>query len=261
MEENTKYSLKVLQKAMKILNLYDAKGKALSLTEINDLLSFNKASTFRIIKNLEGAGYLVRDPGSMKFKLGPKLFQLGSLAEPGSDIARIARPFLQKLNERCGETVHLATLLNGEALYLDKIEGKKTIRVITRTGTRLHAHCSGVGKVLLSGLSNEDLTRLINEKGLIRFTDNTITDVNVLTKELANIRRNGYAVDNEEVEVGLKCVAAPIRDSEGKIVAALSISAPTERFHTFREAYISSVSETAKEVTAHMHKLNETHSG
>lgn len=244
-----RYRIKVLEKAFRILELFAEKDKELSATEIHNYLSYNKTSTFRIIKNLEDAGYLEKDSGTLKYKLGLKIYYLGSLAEPHAIIRRIARPFLEKLNEECRETVHLAVLHEGEALYLDKIEGKKTIRVITRIGMKLPAHCSGVGKTLLAALSEETLEKIIREKGLLRFTEHTITELNDLKAELAQIRKQGYAIDNEEIEEGLKCTAAPLLNSEGKVLAAISISAPSERFNKEFSTYISRIKKTGKEIS------------
>ena len=258
MQPSNKYRIKVLDKTLKILDLFNEKGKELTVTEINGLLSFNKASTFRIIKNLEEAGYLEKDPDTLKYRLGLRIYYLGSLAEPHGEIRRMARPFLDKLNEACGETVHLAVLHHGQALYLDKIEGKRTIRVITRIGMKLPAHCSGVGKVLLANLKEETLEGIITEKGLPRLTDNTITDLTALKAELAQIRKQGYAVDCEEIEEGLKCAASPLRNSNGEFVAAISISVPKERFDKEISGFVSKVKKTAQEISALMGQKAKT---
>ena len=244
-----KYKIKVLDKALKVLELFDERGKELTVTEINDHLKFNKVSTFRIVKNLEDAGYLEKDADTLKYKLGLKVYYLGSFAEPHSAIRKITRSFLEKLNDRCDETVHLAVLNKGEALYIDKIEGNKTIRVITRIGTKLPAHCSGVGKTLLAALPEDALEQIIKEKGLPRFTNNTITELKALKAELTKVRKQGYAIDNEEIEEGLKCAAAPVRDSEGNVVAAISVSVPKERFDKEVFTYISQVKETSQKVS------------
>lgn len=247
--EKDKYKIKVLDKAFKILELFNKKGRELTVTQIHGLLGLNKASTFRILKNLEDAGYLEKDPDTLKYKLGLRVYYLGSLAEPHTTIKKIARPLLEKLNEQCNETIHLAVLHHGQALYLDKIEGNKTIRVITRVGTALPAHCSGVGKVLLAALSEKTLDEIVRERGLPRFTNNTITDLSALKTELAKIRKREYAIDNEEIEEGLKCAAAPLRDSEDKVVAAISISVPRERFDKETSGFISMVKKTAQETS------------
>jgi len=248
MKSQGKYRIKVLEKALSILELFDEKGKELTVTEISGSLQLNKPSSFRILSNLEDFGYLDKDPKTARYSLGPKLHHLGSLAEPHARIWKTARPFLKDLNEQCHETVHLAVLHQGEALYVDKIEGKRTIRVITRVGARLPAHCSGVGKVLLSALSEEALGNTLSEKGLSRFTENTITDLDVLKQELAKCRKRGYATDNEEIEEGLKCVAAPVYE-KGEIVAAISISAHSKRFSRKTPSYVSLVKGTAKAVS------------
>ena len=248
MKNQGKYRIKVLEKALNILELFDEKGKELTVTEISESLDLNKPSSFRILSNLEDFGYLDKDPKTARYCLGPKLYLLGSLAEPHAKIKKVARPFLKKLNEQCHETVHLAVLHQGEALYLDKIEGKRTIRVITRVGARLPAYCSGVGKVLLSALSEKVLVNALLEKGLSRFTKNTITDLDVLKQELDKCRKRGYAIDNEEIEEGLKCVAAPLYE-KGEIVAAISISAHKERFNKEISTYRSLVKKAAKGIS------------
>jgi DNA-binding IclR family transcriptional regulator len=250
MKSTDQYKIRVLEKAFEILELFDEKGKTLSITQISDSLNFNKPSTFRILKNLENAGYLEREQEHSKFRLGPKLYYLGHLAEPHGKIRRIARPFLEKLHGSCNETVHLAVLNGEDALYLDKIEGTKTIRVISQIGAKLPAHCSGVGKVLLAGLSSERLERVVRARGLPRFTRNTITDLEKLKAELEVVKKRGYAVDNEEIEEGLKCVAAPLRDINGEVLAAISISVPAERFGRDRTKFLAGVRKIAEEISA-----------
>lgn len=242
-----RYKIKVLDKALRILDLFVDRGGDFTLTEIHELLHFNKASTFRIVKNLEGAGYLEKDPDTSRYRLGLKAYCLGSAAEPHAGIRSVVRVTLERLSRRSNETVHLAVLHQGEVLYLDKIEGRQTIRVITQVGMRLPAHCSGVGKVLLSDLPEEALESFIRQRGLPRFTPNTITDPEALKRELAGVRRQGFAVDNEEIETGLKCVSAPVRDPAGRTLAAISISAPKERFDRERERYTRLVVEAACE--------------
>ncbi len=248
MKTQSKYRIKVLEKALNILELFDEEGKELTVTEISAGLDLNKPSTFRILSNLEDFSYLDKDPKTLRYCLGSKLYHLGMLAEPHVRIKKMAGPFLKRMNEQCHETVHLAVLHQGEALYVDKIEGKRTIRVITRVGAKLPAHCSGVGKVLLSALEEEALVKALLKKGLTRFTENTITELDALKLELTECGKRGYALDNEEIEEGLKCVAAPVHE-EGRIVAAISISAHSERFNKERSRYISIVMKTAKAIS------------
>lgn len=231
MKKTRTYQIKVLCKVMKVLDLFDEKGKELTATEIHEILDLNKSTTFRILNILEERGYLERNPLTLKYRLGFKLYYLGSLVEGRAEIRNLAHPFLEELKEKCDETVHLVVLDHGEALYLDKLEGEKAIRVVSRVGWRLPAHCSGVGKALLASLEEDLVNDIIKEKGLKRFTNNTITDLETLKIELARIRKQVYAIDNEEIEVGLKCIAAPVKDGEDRVVAAISISGPKERFN------------------------------
>lgn len=249
MDANEKYRIQVLGKTFKILGLFSKQVKALSVKEMSDLSGYNNSTIFRIIKNLEDVAYLERDPESQKYKLGFGLYYLGTLAESHTLIRQIAKPYLERLNEECEETVHLAVMHRGQALYLEKIESKKVLQVISRIGTKLPCHCSGVGKVLLAALPPDKLEQILTEKGLPRFTVNTITDLQNLYGELNSIRQNGYAIDNEEIEAGLKCIAAPIRDPEQGVVAAVSISAPKDRFDSEFSAFKFLIVKIANEIS------------
>lgn len=230
MSTTNQYRIKVLEKALAVLELFDEQGTELTVTEIGERLGIHKTTAFRIVTVLDEANYLEKAHGSMKYRLGFKLLHLGSLVEGGTELKKRARPILEKLKQECDETVHLVILNKGEALYLDKIEGLKTVRVVSRVGMTLPAHCSGVGKVLLAYLPDDRVETIIRAKGLKRFTPNTITERDALRAELRRIRERGYALDNEEIEIGLKCVAAPISDGSGTVIGALSISGPTFRF-------------------------------
>ncbi len=257
MPTTTNYSIKVLEKTFKLLGLFTEQRKALSITEISTLLGYNKSSIFRIIKNLEDVAYLEKDPESQKYKLGFGLYYLGTLAESHTLIRKIAQPLLLRLNEECEETVHLAVMDRGQALYLEKIPSKKVLQVISRVGTKLPCHCSGVGKILLSALPPEDLEQIVLEKGLPRFTPNTITDIQSLLQELECIRKQGYAIDNEEIETGLKCIAGPVRDPLRGVAAAVSISAPKGRFDTAFSTLKALVLKTVDEISTRIANYKE----
>jgi DNA-binding IclR family transcriptional regulator len=255
MKNSNPYQIKVLEKVIRILDLFDEKGKELTPVEICESLSLNKSTAFRIINILADANYLERDSVTSKYRLGFKLHYLGSLVEGRSEIKNLAHPFLEELKEKCDETVHLVVLDHGEALYLDKLEGQKAIRVVTKVGLRLPAHCSGVGKVLLASLPEETVQKIIQEKGMQPITNNTITDLETLKIELARIRKQGYAIDNEEIEIGLKCIAAPLQYSTGETIAAISISGPRERFNgAAMKRLIPLVKDTAKRISDILNK-------
>jgi DNA-binding IclR family transcriptional regulator len=194
---------------------------------------YHKSSVQRLVTTLATEGFLERTrPKGSVFKLGPMLLMLGNVASQTTDLRRVARPFLRRLVEQTEETAHLCVVDQSTCYYLDKIDSKQAIRLSTYVGQRLHLHCSGVGKVLLSGMSQQEVDRIIAEQGLPRFTENTITDREHLLRELASIREKGLSLDDEEYEVGLRCVAAPVLDNRGRVVAAVSISGPAQRLST-----------------------------
>jgi DNA-binding IclR family transcriptional regulator len=225
-----RYRIRVLEKARAILDLLGEDGDEMTVTRIAQRLGMSKATAFRIVNVLEDANYLERSTESQGYRLGFNIYRLGVRVDGNSSLQKAARPLLEELKERCGETVHLVVMHRGEALYLDKIQGGRALGVISRVGMRLPAHCSGVGKVLLAHLPAEEVDAVVSERGLPRFTPATITDREGLKEELERIRRRGYAVDNEEIEPGLKCIAAPVRGAGGRVVAAVSISGPKFRF-------------------------------
>lgn len=244
------YTIKVLDKVFKILGLYDDKQKKFTIQEISDRLGFNKSSTYRIIRNLEKVAYLERISGTQYYKLGFGLYYIGTNSESYGPILTAARPLLTMLNDSCGETVHLAVLNQGQPLYIDKIESSnRVLQIRSRVGSKLPGHCSGVGKVLLAFVDKKELAEVMEEWGFTKFTDNTITDAALFAEELKKIRRQGYAIDNEEIEYGLKCIAAPIFDSGGNVIAAASISTTKERFKSEFENFKTMILDTTRNIS------------
>ncbi len=243
------YNIKVLQKLFRILDLFFGENVELSAGEIAKTLEMNRTSIFRIVSNLENEGYLELDPASSKYRLGLKMFILGNSSNPFLHMKRVARAFLEDLNLQSGETVHLAVLRGGKAFYLDKLEGKKTIRVVvSQVGQDLPAHCSGVGKMLLAFLPEKDAKKIVSESGMQAFTKNTITTWTVLKSELQKIRQEGVARDQEEIEYGLFCMAAPVFSGE-TVVAAVSVSLPIDRMKSESSKIKSLVTKTAKNIS------------
>lgn len=250
MERSHKYRIKVLEKTFRILDLFLENNEGLTAKEISDLAGFNKSSAYRILRNLEDAAYLEKDPKTQRYRVGFGIYCLGAVAESYSHIRSVARPVLERLSARCDETVHLAVLQDGQALYIDKIESRnRVLRIISRVGAKLPGHCSGVGKMLLSSLELHELDRIIDEWGLPALTENTITDRDRLVSELEKIREEGYSVDREEIEKGLKCLAVPVRNGRGAMVAAVSISAPKERFEQEESNYRKLLDQASEEIS------------
>lgn len=250
---SNKYNIKVLNKVFAVFDLFNEEVVELSAAQITERLQYNQTTVFRIISNLEEAGYLDRIADTGKYRLGMKLFFLGNLVKPYQLLKANARPLLRQLNEQTNETVHLGVLHQYQTLYLDKLESNRTVRVvISRVGHKLPAHCTGIGKVLLAHLPLDEVKSAVEETGLVANTPHTITSWNRLKAELEQIRKQGYANDNEEIEIGLKCVAAPLY-RDGRVIAAISVSVPKERFDRNEQNLKQMVIDTASELSGKLH--------
>ena len=214
---------------MAILNLLADAREGLSLGEVAERVEIHKSTAHRIIMNLEGQRMINRDPATGRYQLGLRLFELGSVAIAKFDIRERAREYLETLLRETQETVHLCVLDNGEVLYLDKIEPTRTVRLSSRIGLRNPAHCTAVGKAMMAWLSTAEVEQIVHKHGLRRFTSKTITTLAELRGELAKVREVGYAIDDEEHEDDVRCVAAVVRDHAGRPAAAMSIASPSFR--------------------------------
>ncbi len=224
-------TIKSLVKTLRLLKLFTPQRNAWTAEGMVAALGFHKSSVQRILATLENEGFLARvAPRRTEYRLGPDILFLGNVAEMSLDLRSVAQPIMLDLVQRAQETCYLCVADQGQCLYVDKVECSQPIRIINQVGQRNPMHCTGVGKVLLSGMADDVIDRLIETRGLRAHTRNSITDRCRLRQELDGIRRNGIALDNEELDLGVKCVAAPIKDSSGRVVAAISLSGPTQRF-------------------------------
>lgn len=222
----------------------------LTLSDIANELQLHKSTVLRLLSTLEHQGYVEQDPRTRRFRLRMKLFELGSSLLERTSLPKVARPILEELGRISGEVVHLAILDEGTAIYIDKVDSKHTIRMYSRIGRRSPVHCTGVGKALIAYLPDAELDRIIQERGLRRYTPNTITDYQVLKDHLAEVRKRGVAFDYEEHEIGIRCVAAPIRDNTGKVVASISVAGPTIRMSDDRlQALVEPVKQAAHRIS------------
>jgi len=230
--------------------LAEARGE-LALNEIAARLSLPKSTVHGLVSTLKDFGYIEQSTFSSKYRLGVRFFEVGHIVAQGWEVRTVAAPYINKLLEELAETVHLVVLDKLEVLYIDKRESGRSLRIASQVGMRLPAHCTGVGKVLMAHLSPEERCKLINEKGLPKYTENTLTDVKVLEDELKKIRMQGFAIDNEEIMESLRCVAAPIRDQTGNVISAISLAGPVPRMKGEQlERAIKRVRETAEEISA-----------
>jgi DNA-binding IclR family transcriptional regulator len=244
------HTILVLEKAMNLLSRFDSSRAEWGVTELSKDLDINKSTVSKILSTLENHRYLVKNAENRKYKLGLRLFELGSLVASQLDLQKEALVYMEELNKKVGETVHLVVMDDFDIIYINKVESAQSLRIGTRVGGRLPAHCTGVGKVLLAALSPEELNIFLKKRPLKRFTPSTITDPEDLRKALAQIRAQGYALDNEEFNGGLMCAAAPIKNYSQKIIGAISISGPTNRIREKNlENLISMVKSIAQKIS------------
>ncbi len=233
--------LRTIEKACRALLLFTEEKPEWGVTEVARTLQIPKSSAAGILATLAHHGLLRRTP-SRKYRLGWEILRLHTLLVKTSEFRQLAHHEMERLAREYGETIHLATLENGMVVYVDKVEGSRSVRVhVTGLGVRLPPHGSAVGKVLLAYHPWKEVLQIIQRHGLPALTPNTIVTLERLEQELIRVRQQGYAIDEEEVLPELCCVAAPIRNYLRQTIAAMSISAPSYRFRLMRERYTQAV--------------------
>jgi len=226
--ENQQSQIQSLDRAFTIIEIIANTQEPLSLKVITERANLPKPTVYRILSSLEIWGYVDQDDNK-SYKLGTKFMLLGSKVLEGLEITKIARPFLKELNNQTNETIFLGVIDKGRGLYLDKLDSTHSVRLVSRIGSRNYLHSTGLGKCLLSGLDEKEVIQLLNEQGMPAMTENTITEKEVLLQQIRIGREKGFLIDNIENEEGVRCIAAPVKDHKGKVVAAVSISGPLQR--------------------------------
>jgi DNA-binding IclR family transcriptional regulator len=217
----------VVMKVLRILETLHKVPGGLPLKDIAKQTGINKSTAYRFLAHLESEGYLFRDDEGA-YVIGPKLSRLGAMNHEET-LRKISRPLLQKLWTLTGETVNLGTLDGPQVLYLDVIESTHTFRLVTQAGARRPVYCTSLGKAMAAYLPVEELEELLTGLTYERFTPRTLVQPAKLKRELAKIREQGFAIDDEEAVPGARCLAAPIFDASGKVAAAISVSGPITR--------------------------------
>ena len=229
-------------------------AQGISLKELSAKVGLPKGTTHRLLTSLAYFGYVRQASENKDYCLGFKLVELGNRLLDHLDLRAQARPSLISLCKKTKETVHLVILDQNEALYVDKVVSNEKpggLQMVSRVGLRVPVHCSSVGKVFLAQYSEQELERFLQEKELEKRTENTITNTEKLKQHLKLIFRQGYAVDNEENEKGIRCVGAPIFNQQGKVIAAISISGPAVRISKkiIQETLKNEVMKTALDIS------------
>lgn len=244
--------LNTVSKAGKVLDLFSFKQPEWGVSEVAKTLSLPKSTVSDIMASLAEQRFLKRIQGG-RYQLGWRLFELNQVLLDNTEFCIEARLAMQELVERWGETTHLAVLDNDQVLYVEKLQATPAVQILlSRVGGRLPAHCSAVGKVLLAHREQQKVNELLEAQEMRAFTPNTITTLDKLRQELEQVRRQDYAYDHEEVALGLCCVAAPIYDLEGKVIAAISISVPAYRFYSQQENYTAIILKTSRRISENL---------
>ncbi len=224
-----RYRIRAVERALFLLKTFLGNGSELSATEIGKRIGLDPSTTFRMLVTLEEHGFVRQDATTGKYRLGVICLELGSQFLKTNDVRGSAVDVMQQLRDQFGETVHLGILDGNEIVYLEKVTGLHAIGLMSsRVGGRAAAHATAIGKVLLAYMPDGELRTRFPRWKLTPCTEATITDWKELEKEIAQVQDNGYGIDNQEFEAGVKCVAVPIFNHKG-IAAALSISGPVDR--------------------------------
>jgi len=222
----------VIGKLLAVLELLDQSPGGLQLREISERTGINKSTAHRLVSHLEAEDYLFRDALGT-YMVGPKLTRLGSGGSFQATLAKLCRPVLENLRKITGETINLGVLDGADVLYIDVLETHHTFRLVSGVGTRRPFYCTSLGKAILANV--EDEQKKENLFSSIHFeasTPRTINGISRLKKQLTVIRKVGYSLDDEEAVAGIRCLGAAIRDREGEVVGAISVSGPVVRLTT-----------------------------
>ena len=224
-EQNTIKSLDRALYVFKHLSL----GESKHLTELAEETEQSPATVYRILITLQGQGLVEFDPEDQVWHIGPQAFVIGSRFLRRTSLVERARPIMRKLMETTGETANLGIEKEGKVLFLNQVETHESIRAFFPPGTLSDMHSSGIGKALLAHMDLDRRQRIIKTMSLESYTKFTITDVDALNHDLDDINNCGYSIDNEERNLGMRCIAAPVFDFNREVIAGISVSGPTSR--------------------------------
>lgn len=245
--------LGLLKKTFQVIDLLSAQPKGMRLSEVSAILRMPSSSLHHILGMLRSEDYVVQDPDTKRYFLGFKFLSISSKILDNLDIRRASYKYLRELHQQINETVNLTLLRNGQVTFIDKIQKIGGLSLDTYLGFSTDPHAAASGKVLLSGLEASEVERIYKDKPMQAYGKNTVRSIGQLLKELQKIRKQGYAIDDEEYYEGVRCVAAPIM-SRGRVVAAVSVTGSifTMSMERISHQIIGLVKETAKKISAQL---------
>ncbi|HKJ53255.1 MAG TPA: IclR family transcriptional regulator C-terminal domain-containing protein [Gammaproteobacteria bacterium] len=240
-----------LTRALTLLQRLSEAPTGMQLTELSYQLGMPVATVHRLLATFEELDFVEQDSEQGLWYVGLNAFTVGNAFLNRRDFVAIARPHMNSLVDQCGETVNLGVIDDGEAVFISQVESREVMRMIVRLGSRSPIHASGVGKALLAGMPENRIAQILERRGLPRYTERTLDNPAALYAELEQTRRRGYALDDEEHAVGLRCVAAAIFDENAQALAAISLSGPKARVVDDRLGELGqAIRRTAEEITA-----------
>ncbi|MDP4088782.1 MAG: IclR family transcriptional regulator [Bacillota bacterium] len=233
MKEKVTKKNQSVAKMFEIIEAMAGSKGPMRLQDISIEVNYPASTVLRMLSSLMENGYVTQNPETSKYSLSLKFCKIGEAVKSQFSIREVVRPFLEELSERCHESACLAIEHDMTVVYLDVVEGQdKMLRTLQRIGKNAPLHSTGIGKLLLLNYDSAALDNFIRVKGLQQLTCNTLTTKEALLDELDKVRNLGYAFDNEECELGAKCIAAPIRDYSGKVISGISVSGPISRMNS-----------------------------
>lgn len=241
-----------LERTLDILELLGEHGSGMRVHEICDRLGLNKSTVSRMLATLAEREFVEKlKDGS--YRIGVRIVEISSIHLNSLQLKTEALPYMEELQNKTGLIVHLATMMDKEIMYLEKLSPTANLRMYSQIGKRAYMHCTGLGKAMMAFLDRGEVESIIREKGLPKVTEHTITDREKLSEELLKIRERGYAFDEEENEIGVRCIAAPIFDYRGKVIAAISACGFLENYpYNREEEFIKEVLECVQNISKSM---------
>ncbi|MDY0237077.1 MAG: IclR family transcriptional regulator [Gudongella sp.] len=243
--------VQTVDRALNILELLSESNNGMGITEISDSVKLHKSTVHRLLGTLIYKGFVLQDMATNKYKISLKLYELGMRKIDKSQISNVSKSYTKALMEKLNEVVHLVIRDKNDIVYIDKVEANNTIRMASNIGKRSPLYCTAVGKVMLAFMPNEEVQKIWENTKIEKLTDKTIIDFNEFKRELIKIKSIGYAIDDEENEIGIRCIGAPVFNRNREIEGAISISGPSNR--VLRE----DVEKYAKEVKKYAYLISK----
>lgn len=238
-----------------------AKESSLSLSELAKRMYMSKSTIFRFLQTMKELGYVSQDPDTERYELTLKLFQIGSLKLDIYELTKTANRHMTTLSQNTHETVHLAILdeQSKTIIYIHKVDAEYSLSLLSRVGKKAPLHCTALGKILMASSSEEKVNSILNGLSYRKYTPNTIENEDQYKKELEKVRTKGYAEDNGEHEEGIRCIAVPILDRFGSVIAGMSITWPDFRFNEDeKKTYLRKMQDSAMAISQELGYLDET---